>query len=196
MNKKIALIFLCTPLIWGCTSTLTALRGNNDHVFEEMKTEIADLKHSLHGTEVELKLLEEKFESREMAIASPKGDIASLQRKIALLEKTIDKMNGDLKSLMSNANQTTASLSHYRDQIQEIDRKLGEVGKLRSTLSQLSKTHAAPETSPRENTHLVKSGDTLEKIARKYQTTADALKKSNQLTSDKIVIGQELMISQ
>jgi hypothetical protein len=52
MNKKLALIFLCTPLIWGCTSALTALRGNNDHVVEEMKTEIADLRHSLHGTEV------------------------------------------------------------------------------------------------------------------------------------------------
>ncbi|HEY5235485.1 MAG TPA: LysM peptidoglycan-binding domain-containing protein [Rhabdochlamydiaceae bacterium] len=195
MNKKVVLLFLCTPLLWGCTSALTALRGNNDHVYEEMKTEIADLRHSLHGTEVELKLLEEKFESREMDIASPKGDVASLQRKIALLEKTIDKMNGDLKSLMSYANQTTTSLSHYRDQIQEIDRKLGEVSKLRSTLSQMSKTYTAPETAT-ENTYRVKSGDSLEKIARKFQTTADALKKSNQLTSDKIVIGQELTIPQ
>ena len=110
------------------------------------------------------------------------------------LEKTIDKMSVDLKSLMSNANQTTTSLSSYRDQIQEIDRKLGEVGKLRSTLSQMSKTYSAPEPVT-ENTYLVKSGDTLEKIARKYQTTADALKKSNQLSSDKIVIGQELTIS-
>lgn len=193
MNKKIALIFLCTPLIWGCTSTLTALRGNNDHVFEEMKTEIADLRHSLHGTEVELKLLEEKFESREMA--SPKGDVVSLQRKIALLEKTVDKMSTDLKSLMSYANQTTTSLSHYRDQIQEIDRKLGEVSKLRSTLSQMSKTYAAPEPVA-QNTYRVKSGDSLEKIARMHQTTAEALKKSNQLTSDKIVIGQELTIPQ
>ncbi len=196
MNKKIALIFLCTPLIWGCTSTLTALRGNNDHVIEEMKTEIADLKHSLHGTEVELKLLEEKFETREAReMASPKGEVASLQRKIGLLEKTVDKMSGDLKSLMSYANQTTTSLSHYRDQIQEIDRKLGEVSKLRSTLSQISKTYAAPETAT-QNTYRVKSGDSLEKIARMHQTTADALKKNNQLSSDKIAIGQELKIPQ
>ncbi len=195
MNKKVALIFLCTPLLWGCTSALTALRGNNDHVFEEMKTEIADLRHSLHGTEVELKLLEEKFESREMETASPKGDVTSLKHKIALLEKTVDKMNADLKSLMSYANQTTTSLSHYRDQIQEIDRKLSEVSKLRSTLSQMSKTYTAPEPAT-ESTYRVKSGDSLEKIARKFQTTADALKKSNQLTSDKIVIGQELTIPQ
>jgi peptidoglycan DL-endopeptidase LytE len=130
-----------------------------------------------------------------MAAVSPKGDVAALQRKIALLEKTIDKMNGDLKSLMSCANQTTASLSHYRDQIQEIDRKLGEVSKLRIALSQMSKTYSAPEPVA-ESTYRVKSGDTLEKIARKYQITSDALKKSNQLISDKIVIGQELTIPQ
>lgn len=195
MNKKVAALILCTPLLWGCTSALTALRGNNDHLFEEMRTEIADLKHSLHGTEVELKLLEEKFDSREMETASPKGDVASLKHKIALLEKNIDKMNGDLKSLMAYANQTTTSLSHYRDQIQEIDRKLSEVSKLRSTLSQMSKTYSAPEPAT-ENTYRVKPGDSLEKIARKFQVTADALKKSNQLTSDKIVIGQELTIPQ
>jgi len=188
MNNKVTLLLICTPLLWGCTSALTALRGNNDHLFEEMKTEIADLRHSLHGTEVELKLLEEKFESMETA--SPKNDVASIKHKIALLEKSVDKMSTDLKSLMSYANQTTASLSHYRDQIQEIDHKLSEVGKLRSTLSQLSKTSSA------ENTYRVKAGDSLEKIARKFQTTADALKKNNQLSSDKIVIGQELTIPQ
>jgi LysM repeat protein len=194
MKLKVALIFLCTPLIWGCTSTLTALRGNNDAIFEEMKTEIADLRHSLHGTEVELKLLGEKFESREMEGTSPKGDVASLQRKIAFLEKTIDKMNSELKSLMTYANQTTTSLSQYRDQIQEIDRKLGEVSKLRSTLSQISKTYSAPEVASTDTNYRVKSGDSLEKIARRFNTTADALKKENQLTTDKIVIGQELTI--
>jgi len=191
MKSKVVILFLCTPLIWGCTSTLTALKGNNDHLFEEMKTEIADLRHALHGTEVELKLLEEKFDSREDQHASPKGDVVTLQRKISLLEKTIDKMNVELKSLMNYANQTTTSLSQYRDQIQEIDRKLGEVSKLRSTLTQISKTYSAPE----EQTYHVKSGDSLEKIARKFNTSIDSLKKDNQLPTDKIVIGQELKIS-
>lgn len=194
MKSKIALIFLCTPLFWGCTSTLIGNRGNQDHLFEEMKTEIADLKHALHGTEVELKLLEEKFDTRETEAASPKGDVAALQRKIALLEKTIDKMNVDLRSLMTYANQTTTSLSLYRDQIQEIDRKLSEVSKLRSTLTQMSKTYSAPETPVTEKTYRVKSGDSLEKIARKLHTTTEALKRENKLTTDKIVVGQELSI--
>lgn len=188
---------MCTPLIWGCTSTLTALRGNNDHLFEEMRTEIADLKHSLHGTEVEVKLLEERLESREAEnAAAGKGDIAALQRKLTLLEKTIDKMNTDLRSLMTYANQTTSSLTEYRGHIQEIDRKLEEVAKLRSTLSQISKTYSSPEPSSEatSSTYRVRSGDSLEKIARKFQIPVEKLKKENNLLSDKIVIGQELNI--
>lgn len=193
MKSKTVFILLCTPLMWGCTSTLTALKGNQDHhLFEEMKTEIADLKHALHGTEVEVKLLEEKLESRD---AEPgKGDIAALQRKIALLEKTIDKMNTELRSLMAYANQTTASLTQYRDHIQEIDRKLDEVGKLRSALTQISKTYTSPEVASSAKSYRVKSGDSLEKIARKFHVAVEALKQDNQLTSDKIVVGQELTI--
>src|ERR1700744_6303427 len=103
MKSKILLIFLCAPLFWGCTSTLISNRSQ-DHLLEEMKTEIADLKHVLHGTEVNLKLLEEKFDSREAESLSPKGDVAALQRKIVLLEKTIEKMNVDMRSLMTYAN--------------------------------------------------------------------------------------------
>jgi len=169
------------------------LKGNQDHhLFEEMKTEIADLKHALHGTEVEVKLLEERLESRDAEPA--KGDVAALQRKIAALEKTIDKMNTELRSLMAYANQTTASLTQYRDHIQEIDRKLDEVGKLRSALTQISKTYTAPEAASSTQGYRVKSGDSLEKIARKFHVAVEALKKENELTSDKIVVGQELTI--
>lgn len=194
MKSRIALLILCTtPFMGGCTSTLTALKSNQDpHLFEEMRTEIADLKHALHGTEVELKLLEERLESRDAEPA--KNDVAALQRKIALLEKTVDKMSGELRSLLTYANQTTASLSQYREQIQAIDHKLDEVAKLRSTLTQISKNYTTAEMAPSTKSYRVKSGDSLEKIARKFHVSVESLKQDNQLSSDKIVVGQELTI--
>jgi len=39
--------------------------------------------------------------------------------------------------------------------------------------------------------HIVKKGDTLYSIAKKYETTVDALKRINNLPSDKILIGQK-----
>ena len=44
------------------------------------------------------------------------------------------------------------------------------------------------------STHLVKKGDTLGKIARKYGTTVRTLKSKNRLRSTRVYIGQKLKI--
>ena len=46
-----------------------------------------------------------------------------------------------------------------------------------------------------ENIYIVKSGDSLYSIARKYNTTVDELKKVNNLTNNNLSIGQKLLIS-
>lgn len=168
------LIFLCTSLLWGCTSQLASLRDGQDHVVEELRTEIADLRHALHGAEIEIKLLEDRLESQNFS----KDD-----KKIASLEKTIEKINADLRALMAYATQTTTSLSQYRDRIVELDQKLETVSQLRSAPSQ-------------EKIHHVKSGDSLERISRQYSVSVESLKRENNLTSDRINIGQELKIPQ
>ena len=52
-----------------------------------------------------------------------------------------------------------------------------------------------PET-PDENVYIVKSGDTLYSIANKYGMTVNELKSLNNLTSDVLSIGQELVVSE
>jgi LysM repeat protein len=44
--------------------------------------------------------------------------------------------------------------------------------------------------SQKVSTYTVKSGDTLYLIANQYQTTVTALKNSNHLTSDHILVGK------
>ena len=44
--------------------------------------------------------------------------------------------------------------------------------------------------------HIVQSGDTLYNISKKYKTSIDELKKMNNLTSNLIILGQELKVSQ
>lgn len=174
---------MCTLLLGGCASTLTALKSHQNSHIEEMRTEIADLKHSLHSTEVEMKLLEERLESQESQATQWVGDdIALLQKKIALLEKSLDKLGHDIRSLTNYATQTTSSLSQYRDQIIALDQKMQEI----------SQHRPPPSPSPRKYT--VKAGDSLGKIALLHGISLDALKCENQLSSDKIMIGQNLRI--
>jgi LysM repeat protein len=184
--------FMCTLLLAGCTSSFTAFRGHQDSTMDDLRMEVADLKHALHATEVEVKILEERVEAAEGKATTVKIDeTADLKKKISALERSIDKINGEIRSLASYTSQTTASLSQYREQILMLDRKLDEVAKLRSTLSELSQSARQYESSA---TYRVKTGDSLEKIARKYQVSVEALKQENKLSSDKIIVGQELSI--
>ena len=53
----------------------------------------------------------------------------------------------------------------------------------------------SPVIPPSGNVHIVKLGDTLYSIARKYNVTVDYLKRINNLTSDILSISQKLLIS-
>ena len=54
--------------------------------------------------------------------------------------------------------------------------------------------NSSSKDTPKKKTHTVKSGETLGKIAEKYGVGLSKLKKANGLKSDKISIGQKLII--
>lgn len=64
----------------------------------------------------------------------------------------------------------------------------------RSTTKNTNKTNTPKTTTPRSTSYTVKSGDNLDKIARRNGVSVDQLMKQNGLTSDKIKPGQTLKI--
>jgi len=65
------------------------------------------------------------------------------------------------------------------------------------TIGQKLIINPTEQTSSKTETqqiHVVKSGETLSGIANKYNTTVDAIKKANNLKSNKIYVGQKLKI--
>jgi membrane-bound lytic murein transglycosylase D len=64
----------------------------------------------------------------------------------------------------------------------------------RPTASVASNTAALPRTSSGPLTYQVRRGDTLLSIARRFDTTVESLKRINQLSSDRIGIGQRLTV--
>ena len=65
---------------------------------------------------------------------------------------------------------------------------------LTSNLLSIGQVLKIPTTSITETTYVVKSGDNLYSIARKFNTTVDELKRLNNLTSNLLSIGQILII--
>lgn len=177
----------------------THLLAKEDHIevlLDEVRLELGDLKHAMHTYKVDIQILEEKLRKQEQTIAHLKNEPAvksppstdHLERKIALLEKGQEK--------------TEVSLIHYKEKIQEFEQeiaqqgqRLDEVAKLKSTLTSISKAMGSNNKMPAPaKTYKVKSGDSLERIARSHKTTVENLKKLNELDSDKIGIGQTLKI--
>jgi LysM repeat protein len=212
--------FICAVLLFSsCTSNLAFRRDDprqSDLTLDELRMELADVKHALNSTQVELSILEDRMKNQDSTLYAVKNQavnkmpqisqlntqINSLENRIGTIEKNQEKTLTDLRQLSSHANLTAGALSQYKEKIQELEREIAsqnrkfeEFIKLKSTLasiSKLMKQNAFAEESVK--TYKVQTGDSLERIARQHRTTVDVLKKINRLESDLIMAGQELKI--
>jgi LysM repeat protein len=67
--------------------------------------------------------------------------------------------------------------------------------KIKTMASVGKEKKTSPETTnTKGKIHVVVNGDSLWKIAKKYKTSIEALKKANALTSDKLDKGQKILI--
>lgn len=72
--------------------------------------------------------------------------------------------------------------------------ELKKANNLTSNILSIGQTLTIPQSTQEENTYIVKSGDSLYSIAKKFNTTVDELKKLNNLTSNLLNIGQILIV--
>ncbi len=180
---------LCT----GSISLFGRSQPINEQIafLEEMRIALLDVKQAVSSQKLDISLLEEKLNKLEKPSIH-----ASLEQRISTLEKHQEQFISDLKHLTQHAKELTTTIAQLSQQLHAFDAHLhkeserfNEVSRLRSTIHSLTK---AIESG--NKTHLVRAGDTLEKIARLYQISIEELKKSNGLTYNKILIGQELKI--
>ena len=108
----------------------------------------------------------------------------------------------DIKQLSNHANETSVSFtqqhSHIVDLEKEIllqNKKLEEINQIKTTMLALADSlkHMQMPVS-KDTVYHVAQGDSLEKIAKKFNVSVENLKKSNQLQEDLIVVGQEILI--
>jgi LysM repeat protein len=165
---------------------------------DEFRIELDDLKYALKAVQVDINLLDERCKKVTSQNKEPNPaslQIVLLEKRIAQLEKTLDKAANDLRSLSTASAQALSSIQELEKNLISHEKRLDEVGKLKGTLTSISKAISQKAPEPSAKTYRVKAGDSLEKIARHNQTTVETLKKINQLSSDKIVVGQELKLS-
>jgi len=141
--------------------------------------------------------------------SSPNDD---LSKEVALLTKRLDDMEFRLSNL-EQANAGDAGLAGLRSQteniaqqVQNLETKLGQnLNQINGKLAALEKNQKAVKavaakpqkkaTAASPHIHVVKAGETLYQISRKYGVTVDELKKLNKMGNDVTIRpGQELVV--
>jgi chromosome segregation ATPase len=207
LGGAVALLASCSPL--------KSSPHDEKHQWElsihEFQTNLDDLRHDVHCFQTEIQILDGRIKHYENAMTTLKQhdlekqhakieqliqQMQSLEKKWISLEKTQTAGNKELEDLLSHANETTAALVQFKERIQELEqeilsqnRRFEELAKLKGNLESLAKGFRGETVS-----HKVRSGETLEKIAKAHKTTVEKIKKLNDLNQDLIVVGQELKI--
>lgn len=183
--RLLGIITLCLITVYSHAGTYKSPE------WDSLQIELDDIKQALHTTQVDLSLLDERSKKQDKT-KELSAQTAVLEKKVASLEKTLEKITSDLRALNTAISASQSQTQELATRLSAHDEQLCQVGKLKTTLSTLVK---AVTPAPSSTTYTVKAGDSLEKIAKLHHTTAATLRKLNHLSHDKIMIGQELKVA-
>lgn len=193
-----------------CDSIENVRHGVNNH---EMEIRVIDEKMKSFDLIID-SVRDQLSDSTKMHKEQLKGSAAGLESRINFLEDTSKGLLTDLRLFQVHSNETIAALTQYRQKIGDLEKVIdqqnqnidhlqaamrslmealqGKPSPDASTPSSIASVTRSP--SPTDRSYKIKAGDSLEKIARAHQTTIQAIKEANGLTTDRIVVGRILFI--
>lgn len=188
-------------------------------MLREMRDSLSDVSHEVSNHEAEIRRFAERLNNQELTIESMrqqvldstqthkemvKGSSAGFEGKLAELESTTKGLVADIRQFKTHANETAAALTQYKQKLIEIEKVMEAQNQsmdsmqaaLRSLMELLQTKEVASSKGDTLSSKIyrVKNGDSLEKIARNNGTTVQILKDLNNLTSDRIIVGQKLQL--
>lgn len=203
MFKLLLLTAFC--FLWGCSPLKSSpdQEHQNELTLHQMKTTIDDLSHDVRCFKTDMEILGEKINHAENH-----KEIQRLSQKQKNIEDLLESLSGRLKGLQSQQAQlasnfeklssfsedTTLSLHQFKQKISNLKKSQKELNLALNQVMQLKYSIKELASLSNDKVYKVLPGDSLEKIARTYDTTVDKLKAENNLTNDLIVVGQELIL--
>lgn len=174
---------------------------------------LQNMSYSISNQDQELALLKQKIANQESVLDSMHSEVTSLIKaakesqkstgsqvdtRLKAMEKNIDKLVSDLKQFKKHANESSTSFTEIQKKLseqQEISTlQAQQIKDLENALRHLTSALQAKTNPLAAGEYRVKSGDTLEKIAKEHGTTIDAIRRENNLSKDIIYPGQKLQI--
>jgi LysM repeat protein len=164
-----------------------------------VRQEISEMRHQLAASRMELQLLDERMRSSESSVGTIRKESLEARRdqgsrsQLEMFEQRLKEVKGAQERLVSDVKQVAGHVQTIRERVESHEERLAKVGDLRKTLTKMAQLSSGGASS-----YVVKSGDSLEKIARLHNTTVDELKRLNLRLgvrkNDQILVGEELVL--
>jgi len=217
----LAFFFFLFPIysVKGAPRAGQSYQDPNAIAIREIRDTIGHLRYGIENHEAEIRTFDEKLKNLDLIIENLSDQVSdsgkqnkellksnsnSFESKIQALDAVSKGLVADLRQFKIHSNETTALLNEYRQKINElekiVDQQNQNIGHLQAAMRSLMEAlqgKPAEGTSSTANpgqTYKIKSGDSLEKIARAHGISIQALKMANNLINDKIVVGKTLII--
>ncbi|ACZ32669.1 lysM domain protein [Chlamydia pneumoniae LPCoLN] len=200
MHAKLSFFILLSLLFSGIDCCRLHAAGRSPSL-QGVLAEIEDISAKLASHEVEIVMLSERLDEQDSkcqkwTAAKPE----TLAQKIRELESDQKALAKTLAVLTTSVKDLQTNLQSKLQEIQKDHRALAQDLRLvrRSLLALVDSSspgaYADFSDPVPENIYIVREGDSLSKIAKKYKLSVTELKKINKLDSDAIYAGQRLCL--
>jgi LysM repeat protein len=183
------------------------------HEVSNHESEIRSFEDKVRNQDATVEALRQQFEDIHNAQKEQIQDsTADLETRIKSLDSISKGLVADAKQLKERINETTTALTQATTVLTQFGQRLTKLEKgletqtqnitslevaLKSVLEAFQlkdNTTSITSTMGDNKIYRVKPGDSLGEIARQNNISIQVIKKLNQLTSDKIIVGQKLKL--
>lgn len=197
------------PFLLFFASPLAASPGREGIALQELRLNCEEFSQKLSHQKVELEILSEKLQSLDSSVSALRQELAQsgkaekdlakdrlsvVEKRLSSLEKSQETLVGDLKILKNHFNESAQSLTACQTQLTQLEKQLSQdIKSLKGSLQSMVALLQKGETLS-DKVYVVKPGDSLGKIALENKTSQKTLKELNQLSTDRIYVGQKLQL--
>lgn len=198
-------ILVLNEEISGLKNEIKEIKGKIDEVIFEYNEKIKKMADENIEKNLEIKReienLKKVYNDLIVTTSTLNKNLSSIQTDMLNLKESQTKISEISKNFSQNLELLNEKIDKINKRVEEnikvlldeITRQESEIYNLKKQISSIEKTPTILK-SEKEKYYVVQKGDYLIKIAKKFNTTPEAIKKANNLKKDTIYPGQKLLI--
>ena len=163
---------------------------------DTLRTQVRDAQRNLAEVRAELESRRQELADAQVARAQLEGRVREAERRVSEARHVIEVQREELLAARAERERVFRSSSHSHGQMKQLHSSASATPAVNAFPARRAATAAALRQTPPIEQIIVKPGDTLWSLARTYRIGLNRLRAINNLTDDRIEVGEILFLSE